>query len=205
MTALTDHDLLDASGTELAARPDAPEQEHERERRLRWRDVDLRQTWQVLAGAVFASVGLVLIIVGYVGAANSPLVAEQIPYLLSGGILGLALTILGGFLFWGHWLYRQYERDEHHQRRVTELLEALLADRAVPVAGNGAGRRRPGPDHVNAPDLVMTPTGSVVHRSDCAVVQHAGTVRPVTLEQAVADDRRPCALCAPFGADAARP
>lgn len=203
MTALTDHDLLEARGIELAS-----EQEHERERRLRWRDVDLRQTWQVLAGAVFASVGLVLIVVGYVGAANSPLVAEQIPYLLSGGILGLALTILGGFLFWGHWLYRQYERDEHHQRRVTELLEALLADRAdrpVPVAGNGAGARRPAPEHVDVPALVMTPTGSVVHRGDCAVVQHAGTVRPITPEQATAEDRRPCALCAPFGADAPRP
>lgn len=202
MTALTDHDLLDGRGVELA-----PEQEHERERRLRWRDVDLRQTWQVLAGAVFASVGLVLIVVGYVGAANSPLVAEQIPYLLSGGILGLALTILGGFLFWGHWLYRQYERDEHHQRRVTELLEALLADRAdrpVPV-GSGAGARRPAAEQVDAPALVMTPTGSVVHRGDCAVVQHAGTVRPITREQATADVRRPCALCAPFEADAPRP
>lgn len=181
---------------------DEPHDDHvtedDGERRLRWRDVDLRETWQVFAGGILAALGIVLILVGYVGAANSPLVAEQVPYLLSGGLLGLALTVLGGFLFWGHWLYRQYERNEHHQRRQTELLERLAAASWPPSAANGIAPTRPLGAGAGGPELVMTRSGSAVHRRDCAVVQNMGSARTVTAEEVARDNRRACAICNPF-------
>ena len=48
----------------------------------------------VLAGIV-APLGLVLVLLGYHGASQTPYVFEQVSYLISGGLLGLALVFLG--------------------------------------------------------------------------------------------------------------
>ena len=46
----------------------------------------------LLAGAVLVPLGVLLIIGGYWGAAHAPRVIQQIPYEISGGILGLAFV-----------------------------------------------------------------------------------------------------------------
>jgi hypothetical protein len=48
-----------------------------------------------VAGIVLAAVGLVFIVVAWSQVANEANVARQVPYLVSGGILGLALVIIG--------------------------------------------------------------------------------------------------------------
>jgi hypothetical protein len=86
-----------------------------------------------LAGSLLMPLGLIGIGLGWYGAAHTPYSFEQVAYLISGGILGLALTVLGGFLFFGSWL----ARIAHQQRQQTELLagelgrlvEAVLAER----------------------------------------------------------------------------
>jgi len=86
-----------------------------------------------LAGSLLMPLGLIGIGLGWYGAAHTPYSFEQVAYVISGGILGLALTILGGFLFFGSWL----ARIAHQQRQQTELLagelgrltEAILATR----------------------------------------------------------------------------
>lgn len=49
-------------------------------------------------GAVLVLAGLVLIGSGWWGASGTRDVSEQIPYLISGGVLGLALVIAGSAL-----------------------------------------------------------------------------------------------------------
>src|SRR5436190_2991311 len=51
-----------------------------------------------LIGALCMPLGLVLVILGWWGAANTPYDFEQLPYLISGGLFGIALCLLGGFL-----------------------------------------------------------------------------------------------------------
>jgi hypothetical protein len=58
------------------------------------------------AGAILLPVGLVVIILGWYGAANTPYQYDQLSYLVSGGLLGLGLTFCGGFLYFGAWLAR---------------------------------------------------------------------------------------------------
>jgi len=73
----------------------------------------------VLGGAL-AIGGIVLVIIGWVGTSQTVLVAGQIPYVVSGGLLGLALVFLGGFLYFGHWvamLVRE-SRERAEQDRV---------------------------------------------------------------------------------------
>jgi len=48
--------------------------------------------------------GLCLILLGWLGAARSTVVEEQVPYLISGGLLGLALATVGAVTFFAHWL-----------------------------------------------------------------------------------------------------
>ena len=58
------------------------------------------------AGAVLLPLGLVVIVLGWYGAANTPYQYDQLSYLVSGGLLGLGLTFCGGFLYFGAWLAR---------------------------------------------------------------------------------------------------
>ena len=52
----------------------------------------------LVAGGVLMPVGIVLILLGWAGASRTPFAWEQTDYLISGGILGLALVFAGGFL-----------------------------------------------------------------------------------------------------------
>jgi hypothetical protein len=89
------------------------------------------------AASILTPVGVVLIVLGWYGAAHTPKTYEQIDYLISGGVLGATLTILGGFMYFGYWLTRQLQES----RRESAL--ALQAFRRLEdaIAGSGAGRR----------------------------------------------------------------
>jgi hypothetical protein len=169
----------------------------------RFTHLDLRNTWQVAAGSLLVPLGVVVILIAWYGAAHASVVQQQIPYLVSGSFVGLGLMIVGGLMYWAHWLYRIYDQaDLHHAERVArdqqlfQLLEAALAGRApaspaaaVPVAAassTGAGR-----------ELVATATGTNVHRADCPVaVRHPEGLKRLTADEATG--RPPCRICRPF-------
>src|SRR6185312_252045 len=75
----------------VAARPKTRTSESER----------LMQQGLALAGSLLMPLGLLAIGLGWYGAAHTPYTFEQVAYLVSGGIGGLAMTTLGGFLFFG--------------------------------------------------------------------------------------------------------
>jgi hypothetical protein len=64
----------------------------------------LTERWLATAGGAFVVAGLTLVVIGWVGTSRTVLVAGQIPYVVSGGLLGLGLVFLGGFLYFGYWL-----------------------------------------------------------------------------------------------------
>ena len=112
------------AATTVAARPKTRTTESER----------LMQQGLGLAGSLLMPLGLIAIGLGCYGAAHMPYTFEQVAYLVSGGIGGLALTTLGGFLFFGSWL----ARIAHQQRQQTELLAgeiARLADAILALEG----------------------------------------------------------------------
>ncbi len=172
----------------------------------RFRRFDLRNTWQVAAGSVLVPLGIVIIILAWYGAAHSPYVQSQIPYLVSGAFIGLGLMVLGGLLYWAHWLYRIYDQaDLHHleqlqrDRQLFDLLEAVLARDPEGVVRARGARPAPaagGPAVQAATGLVTTATGTNLHRADCPIVaRHRAGVRPVTAAEA--KGRPPCRICQP--------
>src|SRR3569833_1139744 len=54
-----------------------------------------------VAGAVLLPAGLIVIGRGWYGVAHTPYVYNQNAYIVSGGFLGLGITFVGGFLFFG--------------------------------------------------------------------------------------------------------
>jgi hypothetical protein len=99
------------------------------------------ERWLFSAGGGLAVAGVVLILIGWVGTSRTVLVAGQIPYVVSGGLLGLALVFLGGFLYFGYWLalgVRQSREDAEQQRADLARLEAGLHEVARQMAGLAA-------------------------------------------------------------------
>src|SRR5947208_3847822 len=109
--------------------------------------------WMLVIGGVLMPVGIAFIIIGWSKAAKTPLPFEQTPYLISGGILGLALVIAGGFVYFGYWetVRIRESREQSQQLNATMLrLEALMQ-----AAGVAAG------ETTAADTFVATANGSI--------------------------------------------
>ena len=109
----------------------------------------------LIAGGVMVPLGVCLILLAWQGASNTPLVFEQIPYMISGGLLGLGLMVLGGLVYFGYWLSLLVKESRLERREMITLLSTIsdqLDDRAVvppvpevpsPVASiNGSAKPR---------------------------------------------------------------
>ena len=118
-----------------------------------------------IAGSLLVPAGIVAILLGWYGAARTPHQFEQIPYLISGGLLGVAMVVGGGLLFFGSWIAR-LERSDDPDALVAavERLQAELARRPATSANATVGLN--GSSH----HLVATPTGTMLHRPECSVV-----------------------------------
>lgn len=172
----------------------APEVRHRRLRLLADRMTALprrdgskgsRDRWLLVVGGCAMPLGLLLIALGWYGTANTVLPFEQMPYLISGGLLGIALVTVGGFLYFAYWLTLgvresrlERQHTEAHQRRVEGLLQ-LVAEQLGAKAG-GSSR------------TVITEGGTMLHRSDC-VVTAGQTVHDANGDE----DFTPCGLCRP--------
>lgn len=161
----------------------------------RLRAIDARSTWPVAVGALLVPVGILIILLAWYGSAHTPYIQQQIPYLVSGSFIGLGLMILGGLMYWAHWLYRVYDQANlHHtielQRQEVlfeRLIEAVQSGRPAAVVTSPDGSRA-------LAGLVATATGSNAHLPDCPIVRrHPTGVRPLTIDQARA--ARPCRIC----------
>lgn len=154
----------------------------------------------VVLGGVLAPLGLLVILLGWYGASRTSNVYEQIPYLISGGLFGLALVFLGAFLYFASWLTRMVHEQRTRSAAVVDAVDRLAAalDRqasaAPATAGDGDGGRRAAIPVDGNGDLVVTGTGTLVHRPDCRVVVGRAGVRAVT----AGDGLPPCRLCNPY-------
>lgn len=110
----------------------------------------IRAQWdRVLAGAL-SLLGLLALLFGYLGVSDQTLPAAQIPYVISGGVVGLVLMGLGAAI-WFSADFRDEWRKLDELERVTRALldgqeiETLHADEASDrseTSENRAARQR---------------------------------------------------------------
>jgi hypothetical protein len=92
------------------------------------------------AAAALMSLGVSAVVLGWVGASHSTLVEEQVPYLISGGLLGVALSTIGALLFFTHWLTVGIkEARQHEAARRQDHVELVEALRGLHPAPNHEG------------------------------------------------------------------
>lgn len=149
----------------------------------------------MILGGVVAPLGLVVVLLGWWGAAHTPYVFEQLPYLISGGLLGVGLIFLGAFLYFAHWMTQLVKEHRTQSLAVLEALQRLqdqVAEQALPRLAVGTPSANG--NHAPPPTLVATERGTMGHRPDCIVVAGKTGLRPVT----PADGVSACKLCEPF-------
>ena len=104
----------------------------------------LRVQWdRAAAGAAFLA-GLVALGLGWLGISDSLYVVEQLPYLISGGLVGLFLLGFGAVMWISadlrdEWRELRGLRELHTERlpRITERVDAELARERRAAASSG--------------------------------------------------------------------
>ena len=132
---------------------------------------------------ILIGLGLLSILFAWNGAAGEPLVAAQMPYLVSGGVLGVSLVGIGCALMVINAARVDRARME---AKYDELLAAL--DRGLVGGGSAAPRDLRG--------LVAAGSASY-HRPECRLVDGRDDVTYLTPEEAQARFLSPCRVCAP--------
>ena len=174
--------------------PDAPEERGGPEKLRR-----IDQVMEIVAIAMFP-LGITALLLGWFGVASNGHVFLQLPYLVSGGLLGVSLLVVGGLLYLASWVSRtaavQRRQNDELLEAVTSLQRTMAASSVAAAQGDAAGT-------VNGSgggEFLATPSGSMFHRPDCAVVTGREDVRSVDPEDTAT--MKPCGMCAPLTDDA---
>jgi hypothetical protein len=140
-----------------------------------------------LLGILYCVVGALLIFLGWNGTASYDRVSAQIPYVVSGGIAGLALVVLGSAL-----LIAQSHRGDRAALQATleELRDALgrvaAAEEVAAVAQSGS---------VESGVVLAGPNS--YHRPDCRLVVGQAGLTPMDVAAAREQKLEPCRICTP--------
>jgi hypothetical protein len=157
----------------------------------------VRRATRPVWGWILVGLGLLLVLFGYLGISREALVAKQLPYLISGGILGLALVGFGAMLVGTEDLKRTQERIDRLETLVADLHNVLLSRPDAPTLsanGDSAAQRDRGLASVT---LVALPGGSSYHRSDCSMVDGKPDAKVLSASSARRQGLKPCRLCEP--------
>lgn len=151
----------------------------------------MKLRWNKLGGQLgllFCLAGLIVIWGGYNGAASFNDIRKQFPYLISGGIAGLALVVIGV----GLWVIQAQRADRVQlEANLTELRRILEAMVGAP-RGNGSEP---------AGGLVVVGP-SAYHRPTCRLVEGREGLKTMTPEMAEAAGLSPCRTCSPQAGEA---
>ncbi|HEX5265948.1 MAG TPA: hypothetical protein VFW24_04190 [Acidimicrobiales bacterium] len=139
---------------------------------------------------VLVAAGLLVIGIGWNGAAGSgsyvngvPDIRAQIPWLISGGCLGVALVVIGAALM----VTQSHRTDRARlEARLEELSDAVRA-----MAAGGGGARA-----AAAPGMVVAGASSY-HRPDCRLVEGRDDAEYLTPAEAQERGLAPCRICKP--------
>jgi hypothetical protein len=164
----------------------------------------MNRAWAKLGGQLglgCAALGLLLIGVGWNGAASLDFVSGQIPYLLSGGALGVSLVVIGAGLV----VVQNSRKDrallEAQLRELNAAINRLATAVGSGVAGGNGSASYASTQAVAGPGMVVVGSTSF-HRPDCRLAEgKALAVMPV--EAAEAEGLAPCRICNPTSDDAA--
>jgi hypothetical protein len=149
-----------------------------------WVDVDRRVRLGRILGLTFVTAGFVIIGFAWNGAASINFAQGQIPYLLSGGFLGVALVVTGCVLLMLSTIRAERQVMTELFENMTRLLGRNLA--RMQFSSNGA-----------SVDGQVVATANSYHLAECKVLVGKQGLTSVTIQQAQAEGLEPCRVCNP--------
>lgn len=150
-------------------------------------DADRRVRLGRLLGLIFMTAGFIVIGKAWDGAASINFAQGQIPYLLSGGFMGLGLIVTGATLLGLSTVRAEREITSKQFEEMTRLLGRNL--NRLSVSSNGSGS-------ASISGQVVT-GASTFHRAECRLLEGKDGLSTVTVEQAEAEGLEPCRVCSP--------
>lgn len=88
--------------------------------------VRLSERILLVLGGILAPLGIAVVLLGWWGASKTSYDFEQIPYLISGGVLGLGLVFIGCFLYFAHWLTQLVKEHREQSAAILGALHRLI-------------------------------------------------------------------------------
>jgi hypothetical protein len=138
-------------------------------------------------GVTVCVLGLLLIFFGWNGAASVDRIQSQFPYLISGGIAGLALVVIGAALI----IVETSRTEREALRKEIAGLREALGQTGLP-GGNGA---KPQPSTAGRAAFVAGQHS--YHRPDCRLLEGRGELPRVSAEDAADQGLAACRVCEP--------
>jgi hypothetical protein len=135
-------------------------------------------------GVLLCLIGFIALFLGWNGAASKNVIMAQFPFLISGGLAGLAIVVIGAAM-----LIVQNARED--RARLEATLERLI--RAVEHNAGGAPPRRAS---VSDGSMVLAGLASY-HRLDCTLPAAREEAHLLSLDDALARGIEPCRVCRP--------
>jgi hypothetical protein len=133
--------------------------------------------------------GIVLIVgggvalgLGWAGMASKDCAQCQLPYIVSGGALGLALIVLGSVMFI---LAQMRVAQESFRDQIRQINQAVIRMAGLTGAGDNGGGQ------------AVLAGSSTYHRPECRLVQGKSGLERMAAETAALQGLTPCRVCNP--------
>jgi hypothetical protein len=153
---------------------------------------DVVQPW---LGWICVGLGFLALILGWVGVSGETIVEKQLPFLLSGGLAGIALVVFGARLLLIQDLRRDSGRLDRLETMVAQLHGALLSRSDAPRVHTSAVAAGSG-------TLMALPTGTSFHTASCPMLTGKERAEPVADRDIASRSLVACPLCEPAAVSA---
>jgi hypothetical protein len=144
----------------------------------------VRENARLLIAVGLLVVGIVFVILGWYGAAHTNILTEQIPYLISGGLLGMALIIVAGVMA----ASAATERENRDLR--SDLARAMSGMAPMGSNPDAAGARLAASDG----KVLVVPGGRSFHQPGCPIAE-GKDASALPLRKAIDEGYVTCKLC----------
>lgn len=134
-------------------------------------------------GVLLSLLGFLVLFFGWNGAASSNFVPAQFPYLISGGMVGLAIVVLGAAMIL-----------VQNQRADLGRLEAAMERVALAVERQGGSPTAAG----GALEGYVVAGTTSYHRTDCTLPETRSEAHLVPLADIPGSGLEPCRVCRPL-------
>jgi hypothetical protein len=145
----------------------------------------LRRESRLVAALVLLAAGVVFVLLGWYGSAHTNILTEQIPYLISGGLLGLGLIVVAG-------VFAASAANERQAR----LLRSEIAAAITGFVQNGSPASN-GTSAVDENAVFLLAGGHGYHVAGCPLLEGKDGVQRLSVADAQARGLAPCKLCGP--------